>query len=108
MTIEIVRSIKNAEQEADNLIKESISKAHNIMSDAEKQKNEVLAKIVEEAEQESANLLMNMEKEVQGEIEGIYRKAEEEGKLIKNKARTNINKAVDIVVERIVNSHVNS
>jgi len=108
MTLEIVRAIKKSEDEAEKIIADSVLKSREMISEAEKRKNDILKKALDDAEKESAQLLADMDISVQKEIDSIIKKAYEDGQVMRKQAQVKLSRAVNIVMERIIKDHGNN
>lgn len=108
MTLEIIKAVRKAEQDAEKVIEDSVSRSRDIISNAEKDKHKILENAIKEGEREAAEIMKQMESDAQREEERIYIRAEEEGEAIKKATDPKIDSAVDFVIEKVVKSHGNS
>jgi V/A-type H+-transporting ATPase subunit G/H len=108
MSIDILRSIKVAEAEAEQIIKQSIAEARQIISDAQTQSS----KLIEQAEEEATNsykgIIAKAEDSQQEEIIKMKKQIDDECNAIRDNANKHMKKAVDVIIERIVKVHGNS
>ncbi len=108
MTLDIIKAVTKAEQDAEKVIEDSILRSQDIISNAEKEKYKILENGIKEGEREAAEIMKDMETAAQREVEKIYLKAEEEGESIKKATNPKIDNAVDFVIEKVVKNHGNS
>ena len=108
MTLDIIKAVRKAEQDAEKVIEDSIFRSRDIISNAEKDKHKILENALKEGEKEAADIMNGMESDAQREVEKIYVRAEEEGEVIKKVSNPKIDSAVDFVIEKVVKSHGNS
>lgn len=102
MSIEVIRSIKQAEAEADQIAKQSAVDARKIISDAQNTSAQILAQVENATEESVKSIFEEAEKAAQGEITGIKDRIDRECAAIRKQAGANTGKAVDIIVGRIV------
>lgn len=108
MSLEIIKSIKQAEQEAERVVEASIIRARDIVSDAEKQRQTILGNALKEAKQESDEIMKKSEAKAQEEVQKILKRTEEEIQLLKKETEPKINRAIDFIIEKVVKVNGNS
>ena len=108
LSIDAIRSIKEAEEKAEQMIRQASAEARQIIADAEKQSVKLVEQAVEEAEAKARDILAEAEKEAEVEIEQLKKGIMQENLIIKEQASKKIKNAVDIIIGRIVKVHVNS
>ena len=108
MAVEVVKEIKEAEIQAENLI----SEVHDYSKRLIKSQEEKAEKIINDANTEGQNIaseiIMQKEEEGRKEAELIFKSGRENYKKIKQVPEDRINEAVDLLIERIVKPHGSS
>lgn len=107
MSIDIIRSIKQAESEAEQIIRQSAVQARQIAAEAQEQSYKLVEQSEVEAEEQSKKIINEAEKSVQEETGKIMEKVLRECADIKEQARGKIQDAVDMILGRIVRFHGN-
>jgi len=105
MSLEIIRSIRHAEKEADNIVKTSLADERRILANAEKESYRLLEKANEEAEIKKKAIIKKAESDAYKEIEKINNRILKECETIKKEAEQNITNAAEIIAGRIIKSH---
>ncbi len=108
MSIEVIKSIKLTEHEAERIEKQSIADSREIISEAKKEAYKLIEQIVQEAEENAKKIAQKAEEEARKEIEEMNKIVHQECKEIKYQAEKNIDSAVDVIMRRVVNASVNS
>lgn len=108
MTINIIDSIKKAEEEAEQIKKKAINESRQIIADAREESRKIYDKLIEEAEAKAKIINIETEKNVRAEIEKRNEQIEEECKNIKAEALKKADSAVDIIIGRIIEINGNS
>lgn len=108
MALEAIKSIKNAEGQAADIINKAISSSKDIVKNSEIEA-EVQYKIVLDAtKEESKKIIENAKEEGRINSEPIFEKGKIEVENILNLESEKFNNAVSTVFERIVKSNGNS
>lgn len=107
MALEVITGIKEAEKKAEDMIKEAEEMKKAALKKAEIRADEEYSRIISEADYEVAALIGKAEEEAQNEALPILQNGEKEIKLISNTPPDRIDKAVNFVIERIVNINGN-
>lgn len=102
MTLELIAQIKNAEENAGNLISDSLVSAREIVADAQKKKEMLIKQAYDDAAKKAEDISRKADEEVKLQTETIIRQAEKDGSLLKEKAAAEYDKTVQKVIERIV------
>lgn len=105
MSIDVIRSIKQAESEAEQIIRQSVVQARQIAIEAQDQSYKLVEQAEVEAEEQSREIINKAEKSVQEETGKIMEKVLTECVDIKEQARVRIQDAVDMILGRIVRIH---
>lgn len=102
MSLEIVKEVKETEVEADTIKKEASAKAKQIIQDSKEASAAILEKARAEAKVKSQETLQKADASVEEE-EAIRRKQiEAQGKALADLASAKMDKAAELIVERIV------
>lgn len=102
MTLELIMQIKKAEEEAANLVSESVTSAREIIADAQRKKDEIISQAYEDASKEADDISRKAAQESKLNSGIILEKARDEGIALKEKTSSKIDKTVQKVIERIV------
>ena len=108
MALEAINEIKKAEEKAEMLIQEATTKSKEIIKEASIKAEEEYNKILSEANSTKKDILKKAEEEGNLKAEPILKQGEIEVEAIKNISDENKNKAINLIVERIVKIHGNS
>lgn len=108
MSIEIIKVIKEAESKAENIKKEALQGAKQIITDANIEASRILDEARQVAEARTKDVLNMAESEGQLLYDEIISKASKECENILNIADKNMDDAASIIVERIVKANGNS
>lgn len=108
MSIEVLQSIKNAETEAEEIIKKSAADARQIVSDAESKSHELLEQLTKDLESKRMNIFSEAEKTADAEILKKREVIAQECEQIRKKAGEKFDDVVNIIVGRIVKINGNS
>jgi len=108
MSIDILRSIKDAEAEAEQIIKQSVAEARQIISDAQAQSSKLIEQAEEDAVKSYKAIIAKAENSQQEEIKKLNKQIDNECNAIRDNASKNMKKAVEVIIERIVKVHGNS
>ena len=107
MSIEILRSIKETELEAEELRKKSVIDARKVVSLARGQAFKLVEQAMEDAEKEAKRLINEAERDIQDQVVKRMKEVEDECSFIQGQAGSKLNLAVDSIWGRIVNTHGN-
>ena len=102
MAKEVLIEIKEAEKTGENLYKQAQAKAREIIKSAEEKANEELILAQRKADEAASEIISKKEGEAQIEIEQILKAANRQCEAIKNIPDEKVEKAVELVIERIV------
>lgn len=108
MSIDLIRSIKNTEAEAEQLKKQALEDAREILSEASNQSYKMMEQAIEDAQAESKEIIKKAEELAKSDINKLYDEVEEECNTIREHGRKKLDKAIDIIIGRIVKTHGNS
>jgi len=108
VSIEIIKVIKEAEENADVIKKEAALQAKQIITNANVQALKILDEARENAEFKSSEVLKAAESEGQLLYDGIISDASKECENILKNAEANMDNAASIILERIVKASGNS
>ncbi|HHZ02528.1 MAG TPA: hypothetical protein GX396_06275 [Tissierellia bacterium] len=108
MSIEVIKVIREAEEKAEEIKKEALSKAKSIVTDANEEAQRILDEAVKEAEFNRKSVISKAESEGQLLYDDIINETKRECEEISNRANDNMNDAVTIILERIVKTSGNS
>ena len=108
MALDIIKDIVNAEDKADEMIKNAEADAASLKSEAERKGEEIIA----EARQKSKTALNDVSKAVieesRDKAEEIARQAELDCKKVKESAAARMEQAVNAVIGKVVGTNGNS
>lgn len=68
MTLDVIKEVRKAEQDAENIIVGSISSSRDIISNAEKEKNKILENALKEGEMVAVKTMKDMENDAQEKL----------------------------------------
>ena len=102
MSVEAIKNIKDVEQQAQLLLKESKADAKKIVLDASQNAQEQANQIIGQAEAKAAAVLEAANKSAGAEYDRIIQVTQEECLGIMAEARNHLAKASDIIFERVV------
>ena len=108
LALEVINSLKEAEKKADLTISEAEAKKKEIIKAAEQKANEEYSRIISEANLEAKNIIDAAVLEAQKEAMPIAERGKNEEEAILNLPNDKFSKAVNLVIERIVNTNGNS
>ena len=107
MSIEMIKAIRETEAEAEKIKKKATLDARQILSEANEQAYVLQDREIEKAEQQVKKMMDEAEQEASQEIAKIKSDNQKECNLLKKEANKNIEKAVEIIMGRIVKAHGN-
>ncbi|MPM54867.1 hypothetical protein SDC9_101650 [bioreactor metagenome] len=102
MSIELIKTIKEVEQNADQLIKDAKAEAKQLNLVAQNEAASMTKQIQDQAEAEVAVIIAQANQDAQKRYDEIIEKTIHECTQLKDNARKNLDKAVNIVYERVV------
>jgi len=105
---EYLDEIKETEQKAKYIIEEAEKEAKARINRANEEAEEFLLKVRKEAEEKGVLLLKEARGEATKEVERIKRMYDEKIREILNNTRPRIEKASELILEKVVNFYVNS
>ncbi|QCX33013.1 ATPase [Caloramator sp. E03] len=108
MAFEIVKQITQIEEEGDRLIKEAQNNALEIQKRAKEEAKQIIDRAKSEAENYYNSVIQKYEKDAQKDVQAILNENDKVIKELNEISKDRLNKAVNLVIERIVNSHGNS
>lgn len=108
MSIEIIKAIRQVEDEAQQLVRQSANDARQIVSEAQAQSYKIVEQAEQEAEADAKRIIQEAELAVNEQISRIYANVDRECGEMKKQAGSKIDAAVDMIVGRIVKADVGS
>lgn len=105
MDMDAIKEIRQAEQRAEEIKKQAMEKARDILRIAEEEGNLFVVEVTQQAQQEKQQFMHQAEEEAKKEIEILNQKAEEECKKIRQMAQTKLDEAISLVMGKVVNMH---
>lgn len=103
MSIDLIKAIKDAEEKADQIIKQSLTDARQMVADAENQSVILVEQAMEQAFIKANDIITNAEKSAVEEISQIKEEITHECNLLRKQASNKIEAAVNLICGRIVN-----
>ncbi|NLY43773.1 MAG: hypothetical protein GX066_07365 [Clostridiaceae bacterium] len=108
MSIDVLRSIAQAERDADEIIKKSVADCRQIVSKAQDEARQLIDQMIKEAQKEGDELIAQAELAALEEVKKIEENTKTECVALQQQAREKMDLAVDIIMGRIVNPYGNS
>lgn len=108
LAFEIVKQITQIEEEGDNLIKEAQNKALEIQKNAKEEAIQIIDRAKSQAQDYYNSVIKKYENEAQKDVQVILDESSKTIKALNEISKDMLDKAVNLVIERIVNSHGNS
>jgi len=102
MSMDALKLIKIAEDEADDIKRQAIQKAREIVLAAEREGDSLLRNVTKEAQQNSLVLLEKASCEAEKEIELLRKTHENQKQVLINKSNIGMQKAVSLIVGKVV------
>lgn len=102
MAIELIKMIKDVEDEADQIKKKSQADAKQLTADAEKEASALLETARREADQASKKILSQAAEEAQKHFDDTMGKARVECEGIRSDAMKNLDHTVDMILRKVV------
>lgn len=103
MAAEVINEIQRAEAKADELIKNAQSDASKITKDAEKKSLLEYKKILDDAKAQRQQIMNDAVAKAEKNTEYIFEEGRNEANNIKKISNEKVERAVNLVIERIVN-----
>jgi V/A-type H+-transporting ATPase subunit G/H len=108
LALEVVKEIREAEVEGENLYKQAVNKSKEIIKSAENEAAKKMDSARKEAGKIADGISKIKEEEARVEAESILASAAQECTSIGNLPAEKVDRAVNFVIERIVKSYVSS
>ncbi|NEZ45921.1 ATPase [Clostridium niameyense] len=108
MAIEAIESIRIAENRASTILKQAKDKSKDIVKNSNEEARKKYEKIIKDAEKEAKDIIEKSIETAKKDSIPILDKGIESVKNIRNVSQDNLNKAINIVIERIVKVNGNS
>ena len=102
MLNKIIEEVKKTETTADNIIKEANVKNDKIINNAHGEANRLIERIKEETKKEGKIIIGREEESARIEADNIRKSCEREKEELGRKSLKNINKAVKIVIRKVM------
>ena len=103
MSLEAILAITEAEEKARQLKSDAAARAKQMLADAKTAGEEYLNAAVKKAETEIAGLTKKAEDKAKADATELAQSNENKKAALRAKAETRLDKAADLIVERIVN-----
>ena len=107
MTVELLNNVLDAEKQADDMVKQALLDAKEIQRKAEKEARQLIDTAVAKEQAAAKETIARGEEEANAQVEKQRAENERICAEIRAKAQSNIDKAVDAVMERIVSMNGN-
>jgi ATP synthase H subunit len=98
----IIEEVKKTEHTADKIIKDANDKADSIVNDAHKEVGKLIERIKDKAKKEGKMMIDREEKLAMIEADNIIKKSEREKEELRKISFENIDVAVKMVVEKVL------
>ncbi len=102
MLNKIIEEVKKTERAADKIIKDANDKADKIINNAHEEAGKLIERIKEEAKTEGKMIIKKEEKLARIEADNIIKESEREKEELGKKSFKNIDIAVKIVIEKVM------
>lgn len=102
MSVAILKEIKEAEDQAEQIEAQAVQKAKDIIAAAKKDASAITSETVDRSEKEAKGLINASEKKAFEDIEGIKEQILAQCEELRNQSKEKLNDAVDFIVGRIV------
>ncbi len=103
MPLEAIKQVSDAEDKAAAIRKDAYDQSKRLLAQAERDGRAMLEEARLQAEAEAARLLLEAEGPAKKQGEELLAAAQREGALLRAKAEGRMEKAVQLITERIVN-----
>jgi len=104
LALEILKTIQQVEAEGEDLYKQSLEAARELVKETDREVEQMAVKMQQEAQKDAEAKFALAEKEAETEIQTIMQANEAECDRIRGKAKSNMDEAAGMIVERIVKS----
>lgn len=108
MAFDVVKKITDTEKEGEEIIKKAQAKATEILKKSQDEAESIIDSAKDEADDYYKNTILKYEKEASIASKPIIEKAQSSKMKLESVPAELMNSAVNMVIERIVNSHGNS
>ena len=105
MSLEIIQSVKKAEEQAEEIRRQSMEESRRIVSEAHSKARQLEEKALVDAENEAKRIIAAAESSAQIEIDKLNAKVADECNGLRKEAAKRMDKAVEKIVERVVKFH---
>ena len=105
VSIEIIQSVKKAEEQAEEIKQQSVDESLRIIAEAHAKARQLEEQLLLKAEADAKNLIADAKKTAEQEIEQLKITVAQQCDEIKQKAAPNLDSAIARIVERVVNIH---
>jgi len=102
MSMDALKAIKLAEDEADDIKRQAAQKARDIISAIEREGDELLRKVTKEAQNNSQALLAEATRDAEMEIDLLHKAHEKQKMELITNAAVKMNAAVSLIVGKVV------
>lgn len=106
-SIELIKVINEAEEQADKIKKDGVQEAKQIVADANKRAAQLILEAEDKADAEYNLAISKAEVEAGKIYDDTIEQTSEKSRMILSEAEKNIQSGVKVVLERIVKSNVN-
>ena len=104
-SMEVIKQITEAEAQAEEIRKQAVLDARNIMSSAQDEADELAGELLRKTIERGNNLVAETEAEAAREIESLKQKNDTKISALKARAQANLDEAVSFVLGRIVKDY---
>lgn len=105
MSAEVIRNIRQAEQQAENIRQEAMLKAREILAQAEEQGRDILERETQDAKKEGAKLIESERARTEEEVGRLNEESDVRCEQMTFQARAKKDEAASYIMERIVKSY---
>lgn len=102
MSMDMIRGIRETEEQADNILKQAHQKAREILRKAEGDGALIVSEAIRKAREEGFKMMAKAEDEAKREIKRLEAQNEQECAAVREVSKRNMDKAVAFVLGRIV------
>lgn len=108
MALDVVKQIIDVEKEGEEVIKKARIDATEMQKSAQQESDSIIKRAKSEADKYYKEVISGYEMEATEKVKPIKENSEKEKERLRNIQSDLVEKAVNMVIERIVNSHGNS
>lgn len=108
MAFDVVKQITDIEKEGEDLVKKAQNLALDIQKSAKEEAENIVNRAKQEADEYYKSVISKYENEAQTAAKPVLEESDRARKNLSSIPDEILNKAVNMVIERIVNSHGNS